>query len=205
MRFIISSLSTLSTNIFRNLTILKEKLEGNKSLFIFLNKVSNQAALLSLNSAIVASNVTVNKSSFIKITQEIKRFADKTEASTGDMRNIIKGIFSNIDRINKDTTKFLNDLNESSDNLKVVNNHLNIMTSQIGNQAEKFQAINQIMKNQAYITKEIDKSLHFLVKHANENSVQTLQLGNTMNELNTIAEKLQLVLSWFFHPKRHKL
>lgn len=204
MRITISSLTLRSTNILLHLTTLKGKLEGNKDLFTFLAKVSNQAALLSLNSAIEASNIITGKQSFIKITHEIKRFADKTLASTGNMQEIINGIFLSVDHIYNDTNKFLNELNVGDQKLNILEKHLSHMSTQIEDQKEKFQSVNIIMQNQSNITDEIKKSLDSLVNIATDNSNQTRNLGKTIDELSITTEKLQHILNLFFHPKQRQ-
>lgn len=204
MQGMISSLRDRSNHIIHHLSSLKTKLEGNKNLFAFLTKVSNQAALLSLNSAIEASNIISNKQGFIKISFEIKRFADKTSASTEDIEKTIKGIFLSIQKIYQDTNIFLNELNDSAAMMKVVEKHLNDMTEQMDDQRAKFLTVNRAMQDQAHITDEIKNSLDHLAEVARENSGHTHQLSHTMVELSMTAEKLQFVLNQFFHPKRFK-
>lgn len=204
METMISSLTLRSSSILQHLTNLKIKLDRCKKLFSFLIKVSHQASLLSLNSAIVSSTMMSNKQSFVKITDEIKRFSDKTSASTSDMLNIVKGVFVSIDHIYDNTNKFLNELNQSTEKLKIIEKQLGHLTHQIENQAEKFQTVNKIMQDQAHISDEIKKSLDDLAHVANENNSQTVQLDKTIDELSGTAENLQNVLNQFFHPKKLK-
>jgi methyl-accepting chemotaxis protein WspA len=198
------SLKSRSTQILQHLNELKSKLEGNKKIFDFLTKISNQASLLSLNSAIEASNIVTNRQSFNKITQEIKRFSEKTASSSDDVQKIIKGLFKHIDLIHNNTNDFFDELNASIEKLNLVETHLSAMAQMIGSQTGKFQTVNKIMQDQARIVEEIRKSLDSLVKVANENSSGTQHLGQTMTDLNIIANKLQQVLGLFFHPKQIK-
>ena len=196
------SLKRRSKSILKHLEFLKHSLEGNKKNFSFLSEISYQASLLSLNSAIEASNILVNKQSFNKITQEIKRFSEKTNASSQNIHEILKGLFVRVDLIHKNTSLFFEELNESAIKLKSVETHLNSMTVKIENQTNKFQIVNTIMQQQANTVDNIGKSLDFLVQIANENSKGTEHLGKSMVDLNIIANKLQDVLSLFFHPKQ---
>lgn len=202
MRAVIASLTQRSHTILQHLSVLKHKLEGNTKLFTFLSKVSNQASLLSLNSSITTSNLVNQKQSFIKITDEINRFADKTASSTHDIQKIIRDIFLSIDSIYGNTTKFVNRIHESSEKLDLVEKHLKTMYQKIDNQRDKFQTINKILQNQARITTDINKSVNCLVSIANENSNQIHALDHTMGRLAANAEQLQQVLSLFFHPKK---
>jgi methyl-accepting chemotaxis protein WspA len=204
MRVLTTSLSTRSMFILQHLQNLKKKIEGNKNLFSFLIKVSNQADLLSLNSAIVASNIVNNKQSFVKISHEIKRFADKTASSTNDMEIIIRGIFLRIDNIQNNTNKFLKELHESTNMLTVFEKHLGDMILQMEDQTKKFQQVNKIMQEQADRTDDIKKTIDRLANVATANSEQTRQLGKAMAELSLTSEKLQHVLSLFFHPKQRQ-
>ncbi len=168
MRKMILSLTFRSKSIFQHLTTLRDKLERHKNLFSFLSKVSNQAALLSLNSGIVASNIRGNKQALLKLQTIINRFADKTATSTGDIQKIIKEIFLSIDHIHSDVTHFLHELNECSEKLNTVEKHLSCMTIRIDNQTEKFLSINKIMQDQAHIAGEIKEYLNNLVALAKE-------------------------------------
>lgn len=198
----ISSLTQRSTNILQLLHDLQEKLDNNKRLFLFLGKVSNQASLLSLNSSIEASNILTNKQIFVKISNEIKRFAEKTAMATDSIQKTMSHLYPGIDRIYYDTTKFLNQLNISALRLTRVNEHLNNMAVQALDQSVKLQTVNKIMQDQAQITSEIQQSLNNLVKIANENSIHTKYLDKSMQELSATAKKLQHVLDLFFHPKQ---
>lgn len=202
MEFTTFSLSSRSSYILEHLKNLKNKLEDNKNLFIFLDSVSNQAALLSLNSAIEASNVDFHKQGFIKITDEIQRFADKTASSSDNMQKMVKGITTSIDHIYKDTDTFFLALSESHEKLKIVEKYLTDMEIQIQDQTEKFQRVNKIMQDQAKIADEIKKSLEHLVLLASDNGHQTYYLGQIMQELRDTAEKLQRVLNLFYRKKK---
>lgn len=202
MKIAISSLCVRSANTLEHLKALKNKLEKGKNLFSFLTNVSNQAALLSLNSAIEASHVMTNKKTFVKITDEIQRFADKTDRSTQEMQKMIQGIFLSIDRIHKDTQNFFLDLNEISGKLKKVEQHLNYMALQIVDQTEKFQKVNEIMQEQAQIADLIKNFINDLVQLAQQNNHQIHHLGLTLHELSETAEKLQRVLNLFFNHKK---
>jgi methyl-accepting chemotaxis protein len=191
-----------STRILKHLSDLKNKLEDNKVIFGFLTKISNQASLLSLNSAIEASNILTNRQSFNKITQHISRFSEKTAASSDNIQNIMKGLFIHIDQIYEDSNRFFEELNESVEKLEIVERDLTLMARMIQSQSGKFQAINKIMINQTEIVSQVQKSLNHLIKITNENSNFTKHLGHSMAELNVTADKLQYVLSLFFHPKQ---
>ncbi len=204
MRLMISSLTTRSANILQHLINLKNRLESNNELFIFLYNVSNQASLLSLNSAIVTANIINNKQSFIKISSEIKRFADKTALSSFDIQKIVKGIILRVDNICNDANRFLNELNESIEKLKKIEKHLSQMTIQAKDQTEKFQRVNKIMQRQAQIAEELKKNLNNLSTVSHENRVQNDAVLQTIKELSQTAERLQIVLNQFFRPKHNQ-
>lgn len=204
MTEMIFSLTQRSNHIINHLDALKNKLDSNKNLFIFLTKVSNQADLLSLNSAIVASNIVNQKQGLIKISYEIKRFAIKTSSSTENMEKIINEIFLSIEKIFQNIHDFLNELNKSSSMLKVVEKHLTTMTDRMEDQSAKFLSINKTMQDQASLTHEIKKSLDSLSQIAKDNSKHTYHLGQTMIELGHTSEKLQFVLNQFFHSGKFK-
>lgn len=204
MRTILLSLTERANTILQHLNLLKEMLEGNKKLFNFLSKVSNQADLLSLNSSITTSSIINNKQSFEKITHEIRRLAKRTAQSTGHIQKIFLGVFENVTRIYRDTNHFLTELNHSIEGIEAVKNHLVNLSTSIKNQTEEFQNINRIIQYQSQVVSDIKKSINQLAQNASENSTQTHHLSLDMQQLKVASEHLQKVLSLFFHPKQRQ-
>ena len=196
------TLSNGSSKILNNINEIHQKIVGSENLINFMSKISDQARMLSLNSAIETANVHHQKQSFAKITQEIQRFADKTSDSIHDIQNIINEITFNVATVRVEANICVNEIKEGVGRLISVNQQLSSITHQGRDQVKKFESVNDVMQVQAFAAENIIESIRRISSTAVENTKSIRSLHHTTAELAVTANELQRVTRLFFKEKK---
>lgn len=191
-------LSGVSTRILQDINVLHEKINGTETLMLFMRRVSDQARLLSLNSAIETANVYQQKQSFAKITQEIQRFAEKTTQSIDEIQKIIDEISFNVAAVRVESNICVNEIKEGVNRLISVNQQLTLITNQGKDQVKKFDTVNDVMQVQAFAAENIIESISKISENAGKNTKSIRSLHHTTEELHSTAKELQRVTGLFF-------
>jgi methyl-accepting chemotaxis protein len=191
-----------SSKILHGINEIQQKVIGSENLMTFMSKISDQARMLSLNSAIETANVHHQKQSFAKITQEIQRFADKTSNSIHDIQNIINEITFNVATVRVEANICVNEIKEGVGRLISVNQQLTSITNQGREQVRKFESVNDVMQVQAFAAENIIESIRQISATAEENTKSIRSLHLTTAELAITATELQRVTGMFFKEKK---
>lgn len=184
--------------ITQQLENLLNEVLNMRSVIAFLTHVSDQAALLSLNAAIETTAVGPQKQSFLKITEEIQRFAEKTASSTKQIEQIIKEMSNNVLRVKSETKTCFKEMNEGSQRLLVVDDQLRTIIKQGYEQVRKFENVNDVMQVQALAAENIIDSISKLSQSAEANTQYIRQLYGASQQLGATAGELEKVLALFF-------
>jgi methyl-accepting chemotaxis protein len=195
------TLSDGSSKILQEINQIHHKIIGSEALMTFMSKISDQARMLSLNSAIETANVHHQKQSFAKITQEIQRFADKTSNSIHEIQNIINEITFNVATVRVEANICVNEIKEGVGRLISVNQQLTSITNQGREQVKKFESVNDVMQVQAFAAENIIESIRKISASAMENTKSIRSLHHTTGELAITANELQRVTGLFFKEK----
>ncbi len=190
-------LSTASSDIITSLNSLHEKVDSANLLIDFMGKVSNQAGLISLNSAIETANMEKQKVNFAKITDEIQRFSEKTSDSTLDIEKIIVDILISVDAVKAEANGCLNEIDQGVHRLINVSHQLGSITTKGKQQIVKFQEVNDVMQMQAIAAENIITSISSLSETAVENSASIRVLHQSIEDLGETTEELQKTLGVF--------
>lgn len=190
-----------SSKILQEINQIHQKIIGSETLMSFMSKISDQARMLSLNSAIETANVHHQKQSFAKITQEIQRFADKTSNSIHEIQNIINEITFNVATVRVEANICVNEIKEGVGRLISVNQQLSSITNQGREQVKKFESVNDVMQVQAFAAENIIESIRKISTSAVENTKSIRSLHHTTGDLAVTANELQRVTGLFFKEK----
>lgn len=191
------NLATASNDIISSLSSLDEKVVSAHTLIAFMTKVSDQARLLSLNSAIETASIPTNRASFLDITKKIQRFAEKTNDSTEEIRLIINEISDSVVNVRQEAHGCLNEINEGAHRLINLSNQLTMITRQGKEQIKKFENVNGVMEMQAIAAEKIIKSISHLGETAEESTRSIRTLHQSIEQLGQTAEELQKSIGLF--------
>lgn len=191
------TLAGASNDIITNLSLLDEKVRSAHALIAFMTKVSDQARLLSLNSAIETASISTNRASFLDITKKIQRFATKTSESTEEIRHIINEISESVVKVRQEAHGCLGEITEGAHRLINLSNQLTMITRQGKEQIQKFVTVNDVMQMQAIAAENIIKSISQLGETAEENTRSIRTLQNDIQQLGKTAEELQKSIGLF--------
>lgn len=192
-----TDLAIASNDIITSLSSLHEKVGSAHTLIAFMGKVSDQARLLSLNSAIETASISSNKTSFQDITLKIQRFAEKTTDSTEDIRCIIDEISHSVATVRQEAHGCVKEINEGAHRLIQLSNQLTSITHQGKEQVKKFENVNDVMQMQAIAAENIIKSITHLGETAEENTRSIRSLHQSVEQLGQTAQELQKSIGLF--------
>jgi len=198
---ILSKLTTISYSLISSLDSVKEKVSTNYRLINQMLKISDKASLLHLNCSITNAPVEHASKNFNKITREIQRFSEKITHAIDSIKTTTFVMLSNVANIRIKSTVSLKDINKHTKQLEEVNHNLLIIIKQEQEQLNQFESLNELMKQQDAASENIIKSLDKLDDISNENGQSIQALKTTTSDLNSAANRLQLLISSFFSRK----
>lgn len=199
MQLKMSELAESSLSIFNGLETIKNKVANARQLVAFMSRISDRARLLYLNAAIETATIMgPSHQGFVKITEEIQRFAENTALSIKDIQYNINEISKGATIVHDEANGYLNEIKQGGQRLASVIDELANITQQEKELIRKFESINEIMQIQDSAAESIIGLIKQLEDSTQEHSQYTRFLHRTTEELGMTAEELHLVLSLFF-------
>lgn len=166
-----------------------------------MNKISEEAHLLSVNASIEANSSSSIHMQFHKITQAIEQFAERTAQATLNINSILKETSSHIETASLTIDESLNELEAGGLGIKEMYHQLQEIDKQTFLQIEKFEQLNNAMKKQAFEAQNIIDSVSHVSKNAQIISHVFQQLHFKVERLGIDAKKLKQLLEAFFSKR----
>ncbi len=183
-----------AANIAARLAVLNEKAGNITSVITTISDVSAQTNLLSLNAAIEAEKAGQAGRSFAVIAREIRGLSDQTAMSTFDIEKIVNEIVDAVKSSVMGVDDFTKEIREGAEQVKGVGEQLGRIMAQVKTLVDRFEAVDQGMKNQSDAAEQINKALIGLSGLANETSASMTQFHTTIKQLNVASAGLRKTL-----------
>ncbi len=168
-----------------------------------MGKISEEAHLLALNASIEANSNIEFHSPFLKITQAIEQFADRTAQATLNIDSILKETSEHIDTAKMTIEECLAQLESGRNSVKEMYNQFQGINQQAVLQMEKFELLNNAMKKQTFEAECIIESLTRVRSNAKKISEVFQQLNVKVQHLGIAARELKQLLEVFFTETAH--
>lgn len=167
----------------------------------FMNKVSENANLLSLNAAIETAQVAKHKESFESISDKIQRFAVKTVQSTEDIKLILGGMTANVSSLKNSSLKCLHEISVGANEFIHFSYQLSDITVRGQKQLDEFQIFKDRIQSQATETVNMINSISKLRQMAEHNSQYISQIHLALGEFSAVTSELSGILQFIERNK----
>jgi methyl-accepting chemotaxis protein WspA len=176
MEKIMRGILEASAGITSKLGVMNEKAGNINAVVSTIGKVADQTNLLSLNAAIEAEKAGEYGRGFAVVATEIRRLADQTAASTGDIEQMVKEMVS------------------------AVGTQLDRVISEVQSLAPSVESVNEGMRSQTQGAQQISEALTQLGEAARLTADSIRDSSRAIDQLNEATSGLQSGISRFKLP-----
>jgi methyl-accepting chemotaxis protein WspA len=186
-----------SDDISTKLASLSEKAARINTVLVTITRVADQTNLLSLNAAIEAESAGEAGRGFSVVATEIRRLADQTAVSTGDIEQMLKEMHESVSASVMGMDKFSQDVRQSVGEVRRVTDQLSGVMDQVQRLIPRFDVVLQGMQSQAVGAQQISETMGQL-SAASQQSAQALKTtSEAVVQLQHAAGALQSSVALF--------
>ena len=180
-----------SASINARLAVLSDKAGNIGTVVTTITKVADQTNLLSLNAAIEAEKAGDYGRGFSVVAAEIRRLADQTAVSTGDIEQMVKEMQSAVAAGVMGMDKFSEEVHRGGEMVQQVSDELSQIIHHVQALTPNFEAVSEGMQSQSQGAQQISDALSQL-SEASKQTVESLRQSNSaIGQLNEAARGLQ--------------
>lgn len=182
-------------SIMNTISVLIESVKNIEGFLAIINDISNQTNLLALNASIEAAHAGELGKGFAVVANEVKKLADQSKVSTGDISIIIKTIQRHTAEVskllNKSSTIFEEQrtaVDYTSDSFKFILEGTELIISEINN-------VQSLVSNMNGAKENSISAIDSITVVAEESSATTQQVMASTQEQTALSEELNTLTS----------
>lgn len=190
---------------------LEEKINHIPKVLDVITHISRQTDLLALNATIEASKAGEHGRGFAIVAEEVRRFADNTKQSVGDVTQIIKEVRAEVERVvnsSVESTTFTEegraDISKIKDSLDEINTFTSVVADKSGHvltltqkQKDGAEATVKLIEQIATIARESVAATEDVDRIVDEHRVSIEELIASANKLSELSKELDDVVARF--------
>ncbi|MEI6071299.1 MAG: methyl-accepting chemotaxis protein [Verrucomicrobiae bacterium] len=200
MEKIMRGILEAAAGITSKLGVMNEKAGNINAVVSTIGKVADQTNLLSLNAAIEAEKAGEYGRGFAVVATEIRRLADQTAASTGDIEQMVKEMVSAVSAGVMGMDKFGEELRRGAGEISSVGTQLDRVISEVQSLAPSIESVNEGMRSQTQGAQQISEALTQLGEAARLTADSIRDSSRAIEQLNDATRGLQSGISRFKLP-----
>jgi methyl-accepting chemotaxis protein WspA len=200
MEKIMRGILEASVAITTKLGVMNEKAGNINAVVSTIGKVADQTNLLSLNAAIEAEKAGEYGRGFAVVATEIRRLADQTAASTGDIEQMVKEMVSAVSAGVMGMDKFAEELRRGAAEISSVGGQLDRVISEVQSLAPSVENVNEGMRSQTLGAQQISEALSQLGEAARLTADSIRDSSRAIDQLNEATRGLQSGIARFKLP-----
>jgi len=200
MEKIMRSILEAAAGITAKLGVMNEKAGNINAVVSTIGKVADQTNLLSLNAAIEAEKAGEYGRGFAVVATEIRRLADQTAASTGDIEQMVKEMVSAVSAGVMGMDKFGEELRRGAGEISSVGTQLDRVISEVQSLAPSVESVNEGMRSQTQGAQQISEALTQLGEAARLTADSIRDSSRAIDQLNEATRGLQTGIARFKLP-----
>lgn len=152
---------------------LREKLSDIPKILDVITHISRQTDLLALNATIEASKAGEHGRGFAMVAEEVRRFADNTNASVQDVALIVKELRLEVERVVQSASEGTSNLRGGRDDLRKIRDILSDITNFTADVAERGTVILTLTQKQKEKADKTVEAIEEVSSIAHENLTNT--------------------------------
>ena len=200
MEKIMRGILDAAAGITAKLGVMNEKAGNINAVVSTIGKVADQTNLLSLNAAIEAEKAGEYGRGFSVVATEIRRLADQTAASTGDIELMVKEMVGAVSAGVMGMDKFAEELRRGAVEISGVGAQLDRVISEVQSVAPSVENVNEGMRSQTQGAQQISEALSQLGESARLTADSIRDSSRAIEQLNDASRGLQAGVSRFKLP-----
>lgn len=200
MEKIMRGILEAAAGITAKLGVMNEKAGNINAVVSTIGKVADQTNLLSLNAAIEAEKAGEYGRGFAVVATEIRRLADQTAASTGDIEQMVKEMVSAVSAGVMGMDKFGEELRRGAGEISSVGTQLDRVISEVQSLAPSVESVNEGMRSQTQGAQQISEALTQLGEAARLTADSIRDSSRAIDQLNEATRGLQTGIARFKLP-----
>lgn len=197
MEATIQQISDASSTVTNRLGVMNEKAGNINAVVTTIAKVADQTNLLSLNAAIEAEKAGEYGKGFSVVATEIRRLADQTAASSGDIERIVKELISAVSAGVMGMDKFAEEVRRGAGEIGDTRRQLDEVIVQVQSLAPNVEALHEGMRAQTQGAEQISDALSQLGEAARQTADSIRDSSRAVDQLNEASHGLQGSISRF--------
>jgi methyl-accepting chemotaxis protein WspA len=197
MEAIIQQINDASAAITSRLGVINEKAGSITTVVTTITKVADQTNLLSLNAAIEAEKAGEYGKGFSVVATEIRRLADQTAASSGDIERIVKEMTSAVAAGVMGMDKFAEEVRRGANEIGETRRQLDEVVTQVQSLAPSVEALHEGMRAQTQGAEQISDTLSQLGEAARQTADSIRDSSRAVEQLNEATRGLQGAIARF--------
>lgn len=195
MRTNMNYLIQTSGDFLKNFDTFSTIVNQSQTKVNFMDKLGEEAKMLSLNGKIENANILRSAGNFSEITQKIERFSVSSDESTSKIKSIIQEIQGGVKTVKKEAKRCLNEIGAGVGQLAIVSDKLEEIAKLGEDQQKKISRVEGLMKIQSDTSQKIIDSIQKLLLPSHENVGLVHETQGILDEIVSQQKKLSQIMS----------
>jgi methyl-accepting chemotaxis protein WspA len=186
-----------TTSISSKLAIIRDKADNINMVVTTITKVADQTNLLSINAAIEAEKAGEYGRGFLVVAREIRRLADQTAVATLDIENMVRLMQDAVSAGVMQMDKFSEEVRTGVGRVAEINGQTGQIISEVGALGERFELVNEGMRNQAVGAEQINEAMGGIASNVRSTSAALEEFNKATGHLRSSIEVLNAEIAQF--------
>ena len=186
-----------TASVSSKLAIIREKADNINLVVTTITKVTDQTNLLSINAAIEAEKAGEYGRGFLVVAREIRRLADQTAVATLDIESMVRLMQDAVSAGVMQMDKFSDEVRTGVGRVSEINSQTGEIISEVNGLGERFQLVNEGMRNQAIGAEQINEAMASIAGNVRSTAASLEEFNKTTTYLRSSIEQLSQEISQF--------
>ncbi len=176
--------SKAENNIANNINELVREAEDIKTVLTVIDEIADQTNLLALNAAIEAARAGEHGRGFAVVADEVRKLAEKTQSSLGEINNIINTVLQGIVNASKTITANSEEIYKMVETADVVRRSAVDMASSM-------QEVAKVAESSMDSSHNIDSKSKDMIEGLGEINGAIAEIGEQMTSMHSYADEIE--------------